>query len=1074
MLKLVNIVKRYTAGSTSVEALRGVSINFRKNEFVSILGPSGCGKTTLLNIIGGLDRYNSGDLVINDRSTKEYTDSDWDDYRNRSIGFVFQSYNLIPHQSVLANVELALTLSGVPKAERRRRATEALESVGLGDQLRKKPTQLSGGQMQRVAIARALVNNPDILLADEPTGALDTQTSVQVMDILKEVARDRLVIMVTHNRELAERYSTRIISLLDGRVTGDTDPFDGEEAPPAPAAKRAKKRRRETSMSFFTALNLSLDNLMTKLTRTLLTAFAGSIGIIGIALILALSTGVQKYIDDVQRDTLSSYPITIEDEQADINSIMAALGEVARANSGDDQPAHGDDAIYSDSSIYELFNAVFHPEITKKDLTSFKAYLDDELAKKPGSGGLRDVVSSVQYLYGVRFDTYVKSPDGEWVNTDMSDAFRSLSSGASRQSSELQSQFSRVRLWQELMPGKDGALISDMIYDRYELVHGEWPKQANEVVLIVGRNNEISDIAFYSLGLMTGDEINKIVSAVMKREHIEVGTRRLEYDDALNISFRLLAACDYYTDTDGDGIWTSIKDDADALALVAGSGYELRISGIIRPKTDAAATALTGVFGYTSALTDYLIEYTESSPVVKAQSAAENENFDILTGLPFTIAETQNPTDEYKAERIREYFASLDNAGKTKLYTQILSEPGEEYLSSALEQYTAEYKTRESMEKLVAQAYNMDAESVKTYLEEYTDDELRSMIREQLSAMIVQQYAAEAEERVKAIMATPSDEELAGIKAQITARLTTREMKAAYVIADWSKKTDMPDDKIMAYLLSISEAELDSHVDGIATAAAKEYYASVAQTDTEQGYAKVAAVFDAEYGSVTDTAMLARYYDLYMPREESESTLEDNQKKFGAVDTATPRAINIYATTFENKDAIADEIKKYNDSVGEEQQIVYTDYVALLMSGITSIINAISYGLILFVSISLVVSSIMIGIITYISVLERTKEIGLLRSVGASKRDISRVFNAETLIVGFAAGAMGIGISLLLCIPISALIHRLSGVTELNAFIKPAHAITLILISMALTLIAGIIPSRIAANKDPVEALRTE
>lgn len=1072
MLKLINIVKRYTAGGTDVDALRGVSINFRKNEFVSILGPSGCGKTTMLNIIGGLDRYTSGDLVINGRSTKEYTDADWDDYRNKSIGFVFQSYNLIPHQTVLANVELALTLSGVSKAERRKRAIEALEQVGLGDQIKKKPSQMSGGQMQRVAIARALVNNPDILLADEPTGALDTKTSVQIMDILKEIARDRLVIMVTHNPDLAEKYSTRIITLLDGQVTGDSNPYDGADE--KPAEKKKKKRRRETSMSFFTALNLSLNNLMTKRTRTLLTSFAGSIGIIGIALILALSTGVQHYIDEVQRDTLSSYPITIESEQADISSIIAALGEVSKQDSGGSGTSHDSDAVYSDASMYELFNAVFHPEVTKNDLKSFKAYLDGELAKEPGEGGLTDVVSSVQYLYGVDFDTYVKSPDGKWVNTDITGVFRSLAGRSAVRTASAQSQFANMDMWKELIPGKDGEPVSDMIYNQYDLVYGDWPKEANEVVLIISKNNEISDLAFYSLGLMTDTEVTDIISAVMKQDTIDVPTRKINYEDVLGISFKLVAASDYYTDADGDGIWTTITDE-DALSLLVGSGLELRIAGIIRPKADAAASAMsTAVFGYTSELTKYLIEYTESSPVVLAQKSEENANFDILTGLPFEIEEAEDPTDEYKAERIREYFDSLDVAGKAELYKKIISEPSEEYLKTALDQYMAQYTDRESMENIIAQSSGMDIDTVKSYLGSYSDEELTDMLREQLVSVIKQQYAAQAEERVKAIMTTPSDEELAGIKARITSQLVTRDIKAAFLMQDWSKKTNMPAGEIMAYLMRLTDAELDAMVDELATAQAKEYYASMAQPNTPEGYAKVAAVFDAEYGSVTDTATLAQYYDLYMPSEISESTLEDNLRKFGAVDYASPKAINIYASTFENKDAIADEIQKYNDSVGEEQQIAYTDYVALLMSGITGIINAISYGLIVFVSISLVVSSIMIGIITYISVLERTKEIGILRSIGASKRDISRVFNAETLIVGFTAGAMGIGISLLLCIPISAIIHALSGVTAINAFIKPLHAVTLVLISMALTLIAGIIPSRIAANKDPVEALRTE
>lgn len=1081
MLKLTDIIKRYTAGDSKVDALRGVSLNFRDSEFVSVLGPSGCGKTTLLNIVGGLDRYTSGDLSINGRSTKEYTDADWDNYRNRSIGFVFQSYNLIPHQTVLANVELALTLSGVSKAERRRRAAEALTRVGLADQLKKKPTQMSGGQMQRVAIARALVNNPDILLADEPTGALDTQTSVQVMDILKEIARDRLVIMVTHNRELAERYSTRIISLLDGNVTDDTLPYDGAEPGKTDAAsvKLRKKHKRETSMSFFTAMTLSLDNLLTKRARTLLTSFAGGIGIIGIALILALSTGVQNYIDDVQRDTLSSYPITIEDEQTDITSIFSALKDVADKDTGKAELSHERDAVYSDSRMYDLFNAVFNPEVSENDLTSFKAYLDGQLAAEPGSGGLRDCVSSVQYLYGVKFDTYVKDPDGEWANTDMTDAFKALSSDTTSQTeqnrySNMESRFSNLNLWQELMPGKDGALISDMIYVQYDLVYGSWPQSADQVVLILDKNNEISDIAFYSLGLMSRDEVDSILSAVVHQDEINVSSRTLDYADACNLTFKLLIPGDYYTDSDGDGVWSSIEEETDQLGLVINSAYELHISGIIRPKEDASATALTGVFGYTSALTDHLIDYAGDSPVVTAQKSDANTNLDILTGLPFTIAEAENPTDEYKTKKIKEYFDSLDDTEKTKLYTQIVSEPSDEYVQSTLEQYMAQYTTRDEMEALVAQAYGMDAETVKSYLASYTDDGLRDMMKQQITTLITQQYAATALEGVKAIMTTPSDAELDAIKTSITGQLISRELKIAYIISDWSKKTEMPAMEIMAYLSGLDDAQLDALTDELATAAATEYYASSAQTYTAAGYAKVAAVFDEKYGSETDTTALAGYYDKYMPSETSDSTLEDNLSSFGAVDPATPKSINIYASTFEDKDAIADEIAKYNESAGDEQQIVYTDYVALLMSGITGIINAISYGLIVFVSISLVVSSIMIGIITYISVLERTKEIGILRSVGASKRDVSMVFNAETLIVGFAAGAIGIGISLLLCIPISALIHRLSGVTAINAFIRPEHCAILILISMILTLIAGIIPSRIAAKKDPVEALRSE
>jgi len=1071
MLKLNNIVKKYAAGDSTVEALRGVSLAFRDCEFVSILGPSGCGKTTMLNIIGGLDRYTSGDLIINGRSTKEYKDSDWDTYRNHSIGFVFQSYNLIPHQSVLANVELALTLSGVSKSERRARAKAALEKVGLGDQLHKRPNQMSGGQMQRVAIARALVNNPDILLADEPTGALDTATSVQVMDILKEVARDRLVIMVTHNRELAEEYSTRIVSLLDGQVIGDTDPYDDTED-----KKNTEKVKKLKSMSLGTALSLSFNNLMSKRARTLLTSFAGSIGIIGIALILAMSTGINAYIDSIQRDTLSSYPITLESQHADLSTMLTAMGGPSGDNSDEKPETHELDAVYSSSMLYKMLNSLFNTEVNENNLSAFKDFLEAKIAEE-GEESASEYVSSVQYSYNVKLNTYVYNLENKYVNTDMTDAFASMAEASDMSSSEgmygnMSSNFTTFTLWDELLPGNDGALISDLLYTQYDLLHGKWPEAADEVVLILDRRNEITDLAFYALGMVSEDEVSDIISAVMKQEQIEFNTHRIDYEDACNITFKLLTNSDYYSDNDGDGIFDYIGEDEAMLDMVLRNAYELKIVGVIRPNEDAVATAMTGSFGYTTALTEYVINKTHDSEVYKAQNAPENENFDVFTGLPFIITEAIDPTDDFKAEEIKEYFGSLDAKGKTEVYTKMLSEIPEEEIKTAIDAYMAEYDTRAKMEEMIASSYGSDPESIISYLESYSDEELRDMIRTQMEAVVRQSGVAAAEEEISAIMNTPSEEELKAIVENITSRLTTRETKLFYVMNDWQTNTTMSPISISGYLTSLSEADLDKAVAAVAQKTAADLYKSM-NTDIEASYRKVADVFDSTV-SGSSKAQLAEYYDKYMPSKTSNSTLGDNMKKLGAVDLDTPWMINIYATTFEDKDRISDLISEYNLTASEDNKISYTDYVALLMSGITDIINAISYGLIVFVSVSLVVSSIMIGIITYISVLERTKEIGVLRSIGASKRDISLVFNAETMIVGLTAGLLGIGISLLLCIPISLIVHALTGITALNAFLEPSACVILVLISVGLTLIAGLLPSGMAAKLDPVEALRSE
>lgn len=1013
MLQLKNIVKTYVAGDTKQDALKGVSMNFRENEFVSILGQSGSGKTTLLNIIGGLDRYTSGDLIINGVSTSKYKDADWDYYRNHSIGFVFQSYNLIPHQSVLSNVELALTLAGISKKERRARAIEVLKKVGLADHIHKRPNQMSGGQMQRVAIARALINNPDILLADEPTGALDSETSVQIMELLKEIAKDKLVIMVTHNPELAAKYSTRIIRVLDGRIVDDTDPYNVPDQ-----ISVTPQKRKKISMSMGTAVSLSFNNLKTKKGRTLLTAFAGSIGIIGIALILSLSTGIQDYVNDLQRDTLSSYPVSIEKEESPLASILTA--SASEEDGGDTEKK--ENTVYSNNRMYELFNAMFASDSETNNLTKFKSYLDERMAEdgdEKESDVLKDHVETIQYQYDVKLNTYIETEDG-YRSTDMSSVFtngatsQSTSSDDSSDnsmasmmgmSSSSMSQMSNsmMSLWSELLPGSDGELISDMVYDQYDLEAGRWPEAANELVLIMSDQNEITDVAFYALGLMSDEEVTDMMKAVMKSETLSTKQREISYDDILETTFKLILNPDYYT-KEANGTWSYIGDDKDSMNLVIDHGYDLKIVGIIKPNPDAAVTSATGSFGYTSALTQYVIEQTNNSELVKEQKLPENENLDLLTGLPFVITEENDPTDEEKAEKITEYFAGLNDIEKTKIYTEILSEPTDEEIEQMTAMYMKNFSSRDAIITLVASTMGMDEETAKSYLEDYSDEELQTMLQKQLVQMVKENKSESAQAQV--------------LQMRVNA---------------------------------------------------------TAQGDLfgTTGYAAVAKAFDELIDSTDDTTVLAKYYDEYMPSTVSGSTLEETLQKLSAVDINSPSTINIYAKSFDDKEKIADVITQYNETAEEDDQISYTDYVALLMSGVNTMINAVSYGLIAFVSISLVVSSIMIGIITYISVLERTKEIGILRSVGASKKDISRVFNAETAIIGLTAGLMGIGVTLLLNIPISMVIDNLTGIGNI-AKLPVMGAVILVAISVALTMIAGLIPSKLAAKKDPVIALRSE
>lgn len=895
MLELNDIKKDYVSGSTTVSALKGINLRFRDCEFVSILGQSGCGKTTMLNIIGGLDKYTSGDLKINGVSTKNYKDRDWDFYRNNSIGFVFQSYNLIPHQTVLSNVELALTLSGVSKAERKKRAIEALEKVGLGEQIHKKPNQMSGGQMQRVAIARALVNNPDILLADEPTGALDTETSIQIMELLKEISKDRLIIMVTHNPELAKNYSTRIVRLLDGVITDDSDSYSLEDMEADIRAKEAAKvktsekktkksgKKQKTSMSFFTALSLSFNNLMTKKTRTILTAFAGSIGIIGIAMILSISNGIQLYIDRVQRDTLSSYPITLQAEAIDISSMVSSM------TGNSDSEEHEDKSkIYSNDIMGDMINTMVK-EVKSNNLSEFKKYIEN------GGSDIKSYVSDIQYSYDVPLNIYMKDTSNGVEQLNPSTMFDSIyGEGATSTSYAMSSgmgmgMFSNSSVWNQLLGNQQ------VLDEQYDVLAGHWPEKFNEVVLVADKNNEVDDYTLYSLGLKDPEEVRTLFKKMMVGESYET-KKDISYtfDEILDTEFKLVMPTDMYKYNDVTGTWDDYSKDDKYMTNVVNNGTDIKVCGIIRPNDDAVSTSLSSGIGYTAKLTEYIIEEVKNSEIAKAQLA--DTSVDVFTGVPF------------------------DNDRNTEI----------------------------------------------------TMDD------------------------VNAYMATLSPEESAQMQAMTSG---------------------MSDDQILQ-------------------------------------------LFSASLKART-----------------TDATLDSNKSKLGITDLDTPSQIDIYATDFDSKEKVQNIIKDYNklqqDDGKEENVINYTDYVGIMMSSVSTIINAISYVLIAFVAISLIVSSIMIGIITYISVLERTKEIGVLRSIGASKKDVSRIFNAETLIEGFVSGALGIVVTLLLCIPANALIKHLTDISNV-AQLPVAGGVILIIISMFLTFIAGLIPAKLAAKKDPVVALRSE
>ena len=908
MLEIKNITKTYDTGALQQKALDGVSFNLRENEFVSVLGHSGSGKTTLLNIIGGLDRYDTGDMVINGISTKKYSDRDWDSYRNHSVGFVFQSYNLIPHQTVLSNVELALTISGISSNDRKDRAAKALEEVGLKDHLHKRPNQLSGGQMQRVAIARALVNEPDILLADEPTGALDTDTSSQIMDLLKTVAQDRLVVMVTHNPELAHEYSNRIIELKDGEIISDTNPLSID----SDAAEPEHKNMGKTSMSFLTALVLSFNNLKSKKGRTLLTAFAGSIGIIGIAMILSLSTGVNDYIENIQRDTMTAYPITIDAQSIDLDSLIDVRDEaIASGSSSEDSNEERDlDGVYSNTTLLELASSTTST-FRENNLTTFKKYLEEpsnEIEPYVGENG-------IVYSYDVTFDLFSYDEEETLVNTDGSTFTEEQQPGMPSMdmpASPLMPSQSNVS---EMIPGVEDNLISQVILDNYEVLEGAWPESYDEIVLTVDQNNEIDTSALYELGILPASEYEEILEQIEQGEEVELEPLKLDYETLINQVFYLLPASDYYVEDENGYFQDTSNDTAVVEDLVDEEAIEMNVTGVVKPIEDATTAPISTPIAYTSALTEYLIDYANESDVVQAQEASPEVN--VLNGMRF---ETEN--DEQKIEDTLEYLDSFTISEK--------------------------------------------AEFVRT-------------------------MQANNEEPTQA-------------------------------------PGEMPE---------MSEEQLAAGFDNL-----------------------VENMDDETLLSIYDTSISTGSYD-------------DNMEDFGVISLDAPSSISIYADNFEDKEAISAGINDYNAAVDEEEQITYTDFAGLIMSSVTEIINVITYVLIAFVSVSLIVSSIMIGIITYISVLERTKEIGILRAIGASKGNISTVFNAETIIIGLFSGLLGVGLTYLSHIPLNMILENLLG-EGVRANLTLTSASVLVILSIVLSFIAGLIPSRQASEKDPVDALRTE
>lgn len=1034
MLQIKDIYKEYRTGDLVQKALDHVSLNLRDNEFVAILGPSGSGKTTLLNIIGGLDQYDSGDLVINEISTKNYKDKDWDSYRNHTIGFVFQSYNLIPHQDILSNVELALTISGISKSERRQRAVEALEEVGLGEQIHKKPNQLSGGQMQRVAIARALVNNPDILLADEPTGALDSDTSVQVMDLLKEVAKDRLVVMVTHNPELAQAYATRIVELRDGKIRSDSDPL---ELKPTHWMEPEHKNMGKSSMSFLTALSLSFNNLKTKKARTILTSFAGSIGIIGIALILSLSTGVNQYIQSIEEETLSEYPLQIQSTGFDLTSMMGDAQQ-----SGSDKEKENKETESKKAAqvhVSEMITNMFS-KIGSNDLASLKQYFDS------GDSKIDNYTNAVEYTYDVSPQIYSSNTKNiRQVHPDNS--FSSLGLGSSTSSNSLMSSMMSTNVFFQ-MPGKDS-----LYKDQYDVKAGRWPKKYNECVLVLTGNGNISDFMLYTLGLRDYDELDKMIEEFSKEETVKVPddiSSSYSYDDILNTKFKIVNPSDCYQYDKQYNVYRDKTDDTNYMKKVLDKSEDLTIVGIVQPSEDATATMMSSGIYYPASLTDHVIEEAQSSEIVKKQ--LDQPDVDVFTGKRFDDKKSSqldmNSLFTIDTDKLKQAFSidqsklgagagSLDLSGiqidtssmpsidTDALFEGMDLELDEDQVTKLSDQLTSGFESYLKKNNLT------DEENMDTYFMAYLQtDDAQSLLQNGMSGIIqssglADQFQQNLEKQMQSAMQQYAQTISKSLQKQINSAMQQQMSSLANnfqnaIQIDASKFQD-------AIQMNMNEEELS------------ELMMSLMTSDT--------------------------------------STYENNLQKLGYADFDEPSGINIYPKDFENKEKVIEILDDYNarmEKTDEDKVISYTDYVGTLMSSVTDIINVISYVLIAFVAISLVVSSIMIGVITYISVLERKKEIGILRAIGASKHNISQVFNAETFIIGLLAGVLGIVITLLLLIPGNMLIHNIAGTTNVNAQLPVMGAVILITLSVILTLIGGLIPSRKAAKSDPVTALRSE
>ena len=1070
MLQIQHIKKEYKTGDLVQKALDDVSLNLRDNEFVAVLGPSGSGKTTLLNIIGGLDRYDSGNLIINGISTKKYRDRDWDSYRNHTIGFVFQSYNLIPHQSVLANVELALTISGIGKEERRRRAIKALEEVGLGDQLHKKPNQMSGGQMQRVAIARALVNDPDILLADEPTGALDSETSIQVMDLLKKVAEDRLVVMVTHNPELAQKYATRIVALRDGKIRSDSDPFEPEKDS---LAEPQHKNMGKASMSFLTALSLSFNNLKTKKARTILTSFAGSIGIIGIALILSLSTGVNRYIETVETETLSQYPLQIQSTGIDLTSMLTDMGSAAEGE-GDGAASGNSEKAGGDINVIDMLSGMF-ATVNSNDLTALKDYLEN------GGSGIEQYTSAIEYSYDTDPLIFGKTDGGyRQVNPDTS--FEALGFGSSSGANSMMSTMMSTDMFYQMPEDPD------LYQSQYDVKAGRWPQNYNECVLVLTQNGNISDFMLYTLGLRDYRELDDMIQQFINEESVTVpkSSGSYSYEEILDISFKLVNAADMYEYDSRYGVWKDKEDDKDYMNSLIEKGEEIKIVGIVQPSEDANGLMLMAGIGYPASLTEHVAEQAAQSEIVKEQIADRTVN--VFTGESFGSENESGGPD----------LSGLFSIDTSKL--QSAFKVDEQALSSAMEDIFADAAASGGGSISTETIQQMMAGMFASYLQTpeasaIVAGGIAEMIQANggmtISAEQMQSLMTEIMQGYQLYAQQNGYTDPARFDEYLAEYMETAEAEA--VINSWteenfgSMESMTPDPQLMSKMTAQLMAGYMEYARSAAGSAEIPGTDAGMAVDTDAMASEMAAAM--ENAITIDENAFAESFKMDMDGDEltelmmsmsgSESaTAESNLRSLGYVDFDDPSMISIYPLDFESKEQVSRILDEYNEDMkasgNEEKAVTYTDIVGAMMSSVTTIIDVISYVLIAFVAISLIVSSIMIGVITYISVLERQKEIGILRAIGASKGNISQVFNAETFIIGLCAGIMGIATSLLILIPGNALIHHLAGTNDVSAVLPAIPAVILILLSVVLTLIGGIIPSRKAAKSDPVTALRTE